>query len=137
MERIIKTVDTVILLVDSSEGPMPQTRFVLQKSLEQGLVPILLVNKIDKKDARIDEVVDEVYELFIDLGATDEQLEFKILYGIARQGIVVGDPLEVDHLLPPPGGAKMAKSAAGYRGLSSHCSIKYRAGQRVSRLPDE
>jgi GTP-binding protein len=118
VERIIKTVDTVILLVDSSEGPMPQTRFVLQKSLEQGLVPILLVNKIDKKDARIDEVVDEVYELFIDLGATDEQLDFKILYGIARQGIVVGDPLEVDHLLPAPGSAKIRKSAAGYCGLS-------------------
>ena len=65
VERIIKTVDTVILLVDSSEGPMPQTRFVLQKALEEGLVPILVINKIDRKDARIDEVVDEVYELFM------------------------------------------------------------------------
>lgn len=118
VERIIKTVDTVILLVDSSEGPMPQTRFVLQKSLEQGLVPILLVNKIDKKDARIDEVVDEVYELFMDLGATDEQLDFKILYGIARQGIVVGEPVEVKDLLPKPGNAKIEKSASGYRDFS-------------------
>ena len=88
VERIIKTVDTVILLVDSSEGPMPQTRFVLKKSLEAGLKPILLINKIDKRDARPLEVIDEVYELFIDLNANDEQLDFPILYGIAKQGIV-------------------------------------------------
>ena len=88
VERIIKTVDTVILLVDSSEGPMPQTRFVLQKSLEQNLKPILLINKVDKKDARVNEVIDEVYELFLDLGASDEQLDFPILDGIAREGIV-------------------------------------------------
>jgi len=88
VERIIKTVDTVILLVDSSEGPMPQTRFVLQKSLEMGLNPILLINKIDKKDQRAVEVVDMVYELFMELEANDKQLDFPILYGIAKQGIV-------------------------------------------------
>ena len=88
VERIIKTVDTVILLVDSSEGPMPQTRFVLQKSLELGLRPILLINKIDKKDARSQEVIDLVYELFFDLDANDEQINFPILYGIAKDGIV-------------------------------------------------
>ena len=88
VERIIKTVDTVILLVDSSEGPMPQTRFVLKKSLEAGLRPILLINKIDKKDARVNEVIDEVYDLFLDLSANDDQLDFPILYGIARNGIV-------------------------------------------------
>ena len=88
IERIIRTVDTVILLVDSSEGPMPQTRFVLSKALEIGLKPILLINKIDKKDARCAEVVDEVFELFDSLNATDEQLDFPILYGIAKQGIV-------------------------------------------------
>jgi len=92
VERIIKTVDTVILLVDSSEGPMPQTRFVLQKSLEQNLNPILLVNKIDKRDAREDEVVDMVYQLFLDLNATDAQLDFPILYGIVRDGIVRYEP---------------------------------------------
>lgn len=91
VERIIKTVDTVILLVDSSEGPMPQTRFVLSKSLEMGLRPILLINKIDKKDARPEEVVDEVYELFLDLNANDAQMDFPILYGIAKQGIVQYD----------------------------------------------
>ena len=97
VERIIKTVDTVILLVDSSEGPMPQTRFVLQKSLELGLRPILLINKIDKKDQRAEEVVDLAYGLFLDLNATDEQLDFPILYGVARQGIVkrkITDPNE-------------------------------------------
>ena len=126
VERIIKTVDTVILLVDSSEGPMPQTRFVLKKSLEQGLNPILLINKIDKKDARIDEVVDEVYELFMDLDANDEQLDFPILYGIARQGIVVRDPSEVEGMSVESGAGqvdnegkpmKIKKSAKGMNGL--------------------
>ena len=126
VERIMRTVDTVILLVDSSEGPMPQTRFVLKKSLEQGINPILLINKIDKKDARIDEVVDEVYELFMDLEANDEQLDFPILYGIARQGIVVRDPEEVKGLsVEIPGGytdnegkpMKLKKSAKGMNGL--------------------
>lgn len=88
VERIIQTVDTVILLVDSAEGPMPQTRFVLTKALEQGLKPILLINKIDKQDARVDEVIDLVYELFMELDVSDEQLEFPILYGKAREGIV-------------------------------------------------
>lgn len=118
VERIIKTVDTVILLVDSSEGPMPQTRFVLQKSLEEGLVPILLINKIDKKDARIDEVVDEVYELFMDLEATNEQLDFKILYGIARQGIVVRDPAEVANINIESADKKIRKRPSGQDGLS-------------------
>ncbi len=87
VERIIRTVDCAILLVDSSEGPMPQTRFVLQKALEQGLKPILMINKIDKKDQRAEEVVDMTFDLFADLNATDEQLEFPILYGIAKEGI--------------------------------------------------
>ncbi len=140
VERIMRTVDTVILLVDSSEGPMPQTRFVLKKSLEQGINPILLINKIDKKDARIDEVVDEVYELFMDLEANDEQLDFPILYGIARQGIVVRDPAEVEGLSVELTGGytdnegkpmKLKKSAKGMNGLDikplfetiiEHCS---------------
>ncbi|MCR5481604.1 MAG: translational GTPase TypA [Clostridia bacterium] len=117
VERIMKTVDTVILLVDSSEGPMPQTRFVLKKSLEQGLNPILLINKIDKKDSRIEEVVDEVYELFMDLEANDKQLDFPILYGIARQGIVVYDPKDVEGITIETGGSKIRKSAVGQNGL--------------------
>ena len=118
VERIMKTVDTVILLVDSSEGPMPQTRFVLSKSLAQGINPILFINKIDKKDARIDEVVDEVYELFMDLEANDDQLDFPILYGIARQGIAVNDPSEVEDIQIGEGAAKIRKSPKGYGGLS-------------------
>ncbi len=89
VERIMKTVDTVVLLVDSSEGPMPQTRVVLQKSLEKGLKPILFINKIDKRDQRAEEVVDLSFDLFVDLGANDEQLDFPICYGIARDGIAM------------------------------------------------
>lgn len=118
VERIIKTVDTVILLVDSSEGPMPQTRFVLNKALEQGINPILFINKIDKKDARIDEVVDEVYELFMDLEANDDQLDFPILYGIARQGIAVNDPSEVEGIVIGEGAAKVKKSPKGFEGFN-------------------
>ncbi len=91
IERIIKTVDSVILLVDSAEGPMPQTRFVLKEALKNNLKPILFINKIDKKDARPQEVVDMCFDLFLELGATDEQLDFKIIYGIAKQGICTTD----------------------------------------------
>ena len=101
VERVMKTVDTVILLVDASEGPMPQTRFVLQKSLECGLKPILFINKIDKKDQRAEEVVDEVFDLFVDLNATDEQCEFPIIYGIAKQGIAKLDMEEESEDLSP------------------------------------
>ena len=87
IERIIKTVDTVVLLVDSAEGPMPQTRFVLKEALKNGLRPILFINKIDKKDARSEEVVNMTFDLFCELGADNEQLDFKIIYGIAKQGI--------------------------------------------------
>ena len=87
VERIIKTVDTVVLLVDSKEGVMPQTRFVLEQALKQNLNPILFINKIDKKDARIDDVVNMTFDLFVELGATDEQLDFPIIYGTARDGI--------------------------------------------------
>ena len=86
VERVIKTVDTVILLVDSAEGPMPQTRFVLKKALEQNLKPILFINKVDKKDARPIEVVNMTFDLFCELNATDEQLDFPIVYGIAKEG---------------------------------------------------
>ena len=86
VERTLKMVDGAMLLVDASEGPLPQTRFVLRKALEQGLAIILCVNKIDRPDARVQEVVNEVYDLFIDLGANDEQIDFPILYSVARDG---------------------------------------------------
>lgn len=87
VERVIKTVDTVILLVDSAEGPMPQTRFVLKEALKYNLKPILFINKIDKKDARPEEVVNMTFDLFCELNASDEQLDFPIIYGTAREGI--------------------------------------------------
>ena len=101
VERIMKTVDTVVLLVDAAEGPMPQTRFVLKKALEQNLKPILFINKIDKKDARPQEVVDMTFDLFMELNATDEQLDFPILYGIAREGIAKTDLSEESDSIEP------------------------------------
>ena len=87
VERSLNLVDGALLLVDSSEGPLPQTRFVLKKALEKELPIILVINKIDRADSRIDEVLNEVYDLFIDLDATDEQIEFPILYTNAKKGI--------------------------------------------------
>ena len=86
VERTLKLVDGVLLLVDASEGPLPQTRFVLRKSLEAELPQIVVINKIDRSDARAAEVLDEIYDLFIDLDATEEQLEFPVLYANARAG---------------------------------------------------
>lgn len=130
VERIIKTVDTVLLLVDSSEGPMPQTRFVLEKALKEGLKPILFINKIDKKDARIDEVVNECFDLFVELGATDEQCDFPICYGVAKAGTATLDvdqpsqdlkplfELILDHVKTYPDNSeeplKMQVSSLGY-----------------------
>ena len=87
VERVLKMVDGVMLLVDAAEGCLPQTRFVLRKALEARLPAIAVVNKIDRQDARPEEVVNEIYDLFIDLDATDEQIEFPILYAISRDGI--------------------------------------------------
>src|SRR5574340_756283 len=87
VERALKLVDGVMLLVDASEGPLPQTRYVLMKALEAGLPPIVVVNKIDRPDARIQEVLNEVYDLFIDLDATEDQLDFPIVYTNAKAGI--------------------------------------------------
>jgi len=88
VERALSMADGAILLVDASEGPLPQTRFVLKKTLEKGLKIIVIINKIDRKDARPDEILDEVYDLFIDLDADDEQLDFPYLYAIGREGVV-------------------------------------------------
>ena len=117
VERALKIVDGVMLLVDASEGPLPQTRYVLMKALQARLTPIVVINKIDRPDARIDEVVDEVYDLFIDLDATENQLDFPVLYAVARDGIAKRDPHDdssdlralfetiVDHLPAPEGDA--------------------------------
>jgi len=93
VERVLKMVDSVLLVVDSYEGPMPQTKFVLRKALELGLKPIVVINKIDKPNARPEEVIDEVFDLFLELGAEDEQLDFPIVYASAREGFA---KLEMD-----------------------------------------
>jgi GTP-binding protein len=91
VERTLAMVDGVMLLVDASEGPLPQTRFVLKKALEAQLPPIVCINKIDRPDARVREVLDEIYDLFIDLGATEDQLDFPVVYSNARAGIATPD----------------------------------------------
>jgi GTP-binding protein len=91
VERTLAMVDGVMLLVDASEGPLPQTRFVLKKALEAGLPPIVCINKIDRTDARPAEVLDEIYDLFIDLDATEDQLDFPIVYSNARAGVAMRD----------------------------------------------
>jgi GTP-binding protein len=101
VERIMKMVDGVLLLVDASEGPLPQTRFVLQKALELKIIPILVINKIDRPDARIQEVLNEVYDLFIDLDATEAQLEFPVVYTNAKKGVATHQlDLESSNLMP-------------------------------------
>ena len=91
VERSLSMASGAILLVDASEGPLPQTRFVLRKALEAGLPVVVVINKIDRKDARIEEVLNEIYDLFIDLGANDEQLEFPVLYAVGRDGVAMYD----------------------------------------------
>ncbi len=89
VERVLGMVDAALLVVDAYEGPMPQTKFVLQKSLQLGLKVLVVINKIDKDSARPDEVVDEIFDLFVSLGATDEQLDFPYIYAIAREGVAI------------------------------------------------
>ena len=101
VERTLRMVDGVLLLVDASEGPLPQTRFVLRKALELRLPPIVVINKIDRKDARADEVLDEIYDLFIDLDADDDQLDFPVVYTNARAGTMRLSPTAADTTLEP------------------------------------
>ncbi len=114
VERTLKMVDGVLLLVDASEGPLPQTRFVLQKALELKLTPLLVINKIDRPDARVKEVLNEVYDLFIDLDASEELLDFPVVYTNAKKGTASTEAVEGENLkplfdlilstVPPPGG---------------------------------
>jgi GTP-binding protein len=101
VERTLSMVDGVMLLVDASEGPLPQTRFVLRKALERGLSPIVVLNKIDRSDARPKEVLNEVFDLFIDLDATEEQIDYPVLYTNARDGISSADPDNMGDSLQP------------------------------------
>ncbi len=113
VERVLKMVDSVLLLVDAFEGPMPQTKFVLKKSLQLGHQPVVVINKIDRPNARPDAVLDEVFDLFVDLGAADEQLDFPVIYASGKEGYAVIDPADepndlvplfdaiVEHIRPP------------------------------------
>ncbi|HUI81057.1 MAG TPA: translational GTPase TypA [Bryobacteraceae bacterium] len=115
VERALKIVDGVMLLVDASEGPLPQTRYVLSKALEAHLPPVVIINKIDRPDARVQEVLNEVYDLFIDLDATEDQLSFPVLYTVAKTGVAkrtMDDPSTdlrplfdavIEHIPPPAG----------------------------------
>jgi GTP-binding protein TypA/BipA len=154
VERGLTMVDGVLLLVDASEGPLPQTRFVLRKALEARLPVILVVNKVDRPDARISEVVDEVYELFLDLDATEDQIEFPIVYCNAKAGqasLTEGEPgtdleplfeLLIEHIPPPgydPGMALQAHvtnlDASPYVGRLALCRVRngtIRRGQQVA-----
>ena len=115
VERTLRMVDGIMLLVDAAEGPLPQTRFVLTKALELGLPPIVVINKIDRQDARASEVLNEVYDLFIDLDATEDQIEFPVIYSVAREGKCTRTPdgeltnlhplfeMIIEHIPPPSG----------------------------------
>src|SRR6201990_2842687 len=115
VERILNMVDGVLVLVDAAEGPLPQTKFVVTKALKVGLKPIVVINKVDRSDARPNEVAGEVFDLFAALDATEEQLDFPLLYGSAKQGWMASDPagpkdaamaplfdLVLRHVAPPP-----------------------------------
>ena len=136
VERILKMVDGVLLLVDAAEGPMPQTRFVLQKALELGHKVIVVVNKIDRPDARVHEVIDEVLELLLDLNATEEQFESPTLFCSARRGIASYSPDEegtdltplfetiVNYIDPPRATAKVRCSCSFRRSTTTSSSAE-------------
>src|SRR5688572_17975830 len=134
VERTLSMVDGVMLLVDASEGPLPQTRFVLRKALERGLPPIVVLNKIDRPDARAKEVLNEVYDLFIDLDATEDQIEFPVLYTNARDGYASTEadkrrgsaPAVRGHCRPRATAAGESGGAAADAGRQPRC-------QRLSR----
>src|SRR5437764_2239746 len=142
VERTLSMVDGIMLLVDASEGPLPQTRFVLRKALERRLTPIVVINKIDRSDARTQEVLNEVYDLFIDLDASEEQLDFPVLYTNARTGTATknaegaGEDLRplfdavVEHVPPPKGNPDAPLQllvanldSSDYLGLIAHVRI--------------
>ena len=156
VERILRMVDGVLLLVDAAEGPMPQTRFVTRKALALGLAPVIVINKVDRADARPEEVHDEVLELLMDLEASDDQLDAPFLYGVGREGWVAAEPVGrgtdltplfeavVEHIPPPPvdpdGPFQMLVSTLDHSSYVGRIAIGrverggVRMGQRVLRL---
>ena len=134
VERILSMVDGAIVLVDAAEGPMPQTKFVVGKALKIGLKPIVCVNKVDKPDARPSEVVNEVFDLFAALDATDEQLDFPIIYGSAKQGWMAASPEgpKDEHGAAVRPRAEARRAAESRRGRLPHARHAAR-GQSLSR----
>ena len=155
VERTLSMVDGIMLLVDASEGPLPQTRFVLRKALERRLTPVVVINKIDRSDARSQAVLNEVYDLFIDLDATEEQLDFPVLYTNSRDGTATTDletpgvdlrPLfdaVIDRLPPPRGSASAPLQALVAESRCERLSrahrdrpdLQRRASEWATRLP--
>ena len=134
VERILNMVDGAIVLVDASEGPLPQTKFVVSKALKQGLRPIVAINKIDRPDERHDEVLNEIFDLFANLDATDEQLDFPVLYGSGRDGWMAVDPERPEDR---PGAAvragAQARAAADGRGRPVPPARDHAGGRPLSR----
>ena len=134
VERTLSMVDGVMLLVDASEGPLPQTRFVLRKALERGLPPIVVLNKIDRPDARPQEVLNEVYDLFIDLDATEDQLEFPVLYTNARDGVATTDLADARRG-PAAAVRRHRRARAAAEGRSGGAAADAGRQPRLQRLP--
>ena len=134
VERALKVVDGVMLLVDASEGPLPQTRYVLSKALEAKLPPIVVINKIDRPDARPQEVLNEVYDLFIDLDATEDQLDFPVLYTISKTGVSKRSMEDPPSDLRPLFDAILEHIPAA-RGRSGRGVADARRQPRLQRLP--
>ena len=123
VERVLRMVDGVLLLVDASEGPMPQTRFVLKKALELNLRPIVVINKIDRQDARIQEVINETFDLFVELDATEEQLDFSVVYASGRDGKATMDLNDPPQDLTPLFQLMLKKVAAPEYDAASPLSV--------------
>ena len=138
VERILSMVDGVVILVDAAEGPMPQTKFVLGKALAQGLRPIVAINKIDRPDERHLEVLEEIFDLFIALDATPEQLDFPVLYGAAKLGWMSDKPEGPKDSLGATArqGARVCARAEGRRGPVPHAGHHHRAQPVPRPHPD-
>ena len=134
VERTLSMVDGVMLLVDASEGPLPQTRFVLRKALERRLLPIVVINKIDRGDARPSDVLNEVYDLFIDLDATEDQLDFPVLYTDARRGTATTDLGRAGHR-PPAALRRRRRTDARAARIGGGAAPGARRQSRLERLP--
>ena len=135
VERILNMVDGVVVLVDASEGPLPQTKFVVSKALKQGLRPIVAINKIDRPDERHNDVLNEIFDLFANLDATDEQLDFPVLYGSGRDGWMAENPRGPKTDLAPDVRSRLEARAAADRRARPVPHARHHAGSRPLSRP--